>query len=84
MANFIDSAIYDDSALPQISRIVRLEAGDSFKQVVQTGQSVSGRVGETQARTETDTPKLGVLAPESSRTGRLPRGNTRRTSFIQY
>ena len=61
METAIERVLSTVSAMRAISRVVTISTG-TYKKPVNLGGAVSGWVGETQARSETSTPRLAELA----------------------
>lgn len=62
LASQIDKYLLNMSPMRQIAQ-VRYVGGATYKQIISVGGAGSGWVGETSARTNTDTPTLKAIAP---------------------
>jgi HK97 family phage major capsid protein len=62
MGQTMVTKIRDQSALARVARRITIGAGDSYEEVVDFDESDATWVGETSARTATDTPKIGKIS----------------------
>jgi HK97 family phage major capsid protein len=60
LANTITKRIYETSPIRQVARVVTVEA-DAFEELLDADDAAATWVGETDARPETASPKLGKL-----------------------
>ncbi|MCI5078249.1 phage major capsid protein [Oricola sp.] len=61
MSDSMTTKIWDQSAMRRLARIVTIESGDAWEEVIDHDEAGAEWVGETAARNATDTPRLGKL-----------------------